>query len=596
MEKKIKAAGYIRVSTAIQATEGESLETQKTQITEYIAGKKTWELTKIYADEGATGTKVEYRTQFQQMIKDAKAGLFNMVVFTKLSRFARNARDYQNYAHELKVYNVDLISIYENVDPSTPTGKILVGMLALFAEWEHDIIREQFYENKMIRWKDNRAFIGQTPLGYKWNKVLNKLEVITEEAEIYKRIIRMYLDLGMAYRDIAVQLNKEGVTSIRTNKNGKERKRSNWGNQAISDMLKNPIYYGHYITNQWVYVDGKKGAGTIRSKEHKPESEFITIPVEEPLISKSEWDRLQKTAEDRKVKSKRTNDETKKFFLRDNLVCGRCGSKMNKRFGSTRVDGSYLRYYFCYYSGPEKRALETHRKKCTLPNIPAELLEKRIWNKVLSNFLIVQPKDFFKNLFDPEKIKQEINEAISAEFHFKAELSKNIAARATIKKLYGMDGIDINEMYEDLRKNKDDKITIEGKIIEANEKKVKSETLQKQAENVLKFLTTNRRQLARLRQDVDNLDPEDKKKLVEVMLHEPIVVDWVDEIQDAEHVAEYGNLIADYRLIFNFEIIKKFIDEGKIHQLNPYSSNYYSPSYTRRSPRDNKNSFGGWKD
>jgi hypothetical protein len=70
---------------------------------------------------------------------------------------------------------------------------------------------------------------------------------------------------------------------------------------------------------------------------------------------------------------------------------------MNKRFGSTLKDGTINRYYFCYYSGPASRAEEMHRKKCTLPNIPAEMLENRVWNKVLSYLMFVNPKSFFKN-------------------------------------------------------------------------------------------------------------------------------------------------------------------------------------------------------
>ena len=75
-----RAVGYIRVSTPLQAKEGESLETQKKQIRSFC-DQKDWELTYIYADEGVSGAKAEHRTQFQQMLKDAKEGQFDVIVF-----------------------------------------------------------------------------------------------------------------------------------------------------------------------------------------------------------------------------------------------------------------------------------------------------------------------------------------------------------------------------------------------------------------------------------------------------------------------------------------------------------------------------------
>jgi site-specific DNA recombinase len=163
--ESIKVCGYSRVSTNLQVTEGESLDTQKQQITDF-AKQKNWILTKIYTDEGQSGSKIEHRVQFQQMVQDAKQGVFSVIIFTKLSRFARNAREYMNLSFELDKYNVQLASIKENIDPLTRTGKMISGILSLFAEWEYETIKEQMFENKIARWKDNRSFIGKVPFGY----------------------------------------------------------------------------------------------------------------------------------------------------------------------------------------------------------------------------------------------------------------------------------------------------------------------------------------------------------------------------------------------------------------------------------------------
>jgi site-specific DNA recombinase len=88
------------------------------------------------------------------LIEDAKQGKFEVIIITKLSRFTRNAREYMNLSYELKNYGISLVSIKENIDSTALTGKMMAGFLALFAEWEHNIIKEQMHENKMARWKE----------------------------------------------------------------------------------------------------------------------------------------------------------------------------------------------------------------------------------------------------------------------------------------------------------------------------------------------------------------------------------------------------------------------------------------------------------
>ena len=122
--KQTKALGYIRVSTTVQVKEGESLSTQRQQIVDY-AKAKGWELDCIYSDEGISGAKIKYRTDFKRLIEDAKQGKFEVVIFTKLSRFARNAREYMNLSYELENHSITLVSIKENIDPTTKTGKMM---------------------------------------------------------------------------------------------------------------------------------------------------------------------------------------------------------------------------------------------------------------------------------------------------------------------------------------------------------------------------------------------------------------------------------------------------------------------------------------
>ena len=579
MEKKIKVAGYVRVSTAIQVEEGESLTTQKQQIADYVKSKENWELINIYSDEGLSGSKIEYRTNFQQMIKDAKQGQFSIIVFTKFSRFARNARDFHNQSYELNKCGVSLASTKENIDPTTHTGKMMIGLLALFAEWEHETIREQMYENKMIRWRGKKTFLGITPFGYTWNKAKMILEVNDKEKEIYHRIVNMYMSQNMAFRDIAVKLNAEGLITTRIKKDGSERKRANWYSSTISYLLKNPCYYGHYVVNKVVYEDGKNGAGTSRSKKLKPESENITFPIE-ALINKAEWDRIQARTKFKKVQTKHTGEHTNKFFLRDVVVCNRCGSKMNKRFGSKRKDDSINRYYSCYWSSTSKKNLEGHREhKCTLPNIKAAEIENRVWADIIMKFSF-NPKRVFQDIFDPKEYELEDANLLKTIFNHKADLKAKNIYRNNLFKLLDKENCDIDEVNIKLQKNKDEILTIESYITEADDNLKKLRLKIEEQKKTLEFFARNKKQFSFLSTEIKNLCLADRKVFVEAMLDGPIRIDFqVDNEIDGP-----GGVDAEYKLHYNSEIIKRFIEEGKIKQLNTNSTDYYSPPYTRGGP------------
>ena len=69
---------------------------------------KEWELIKVYEDRGVSGSKAENRPGFMDMMKDAQQGLFNGIIFSRLSRFARNAVDFLNYRDKLKDYGISI--------------------------------------------------------------------------------------------------------------------------------------------------------------------------------------------------------------------------------------------------------------------------------------------------------------------------------------------------------------------------------------------------------------------------------------------------------------------------------------------------------
>lgn len=100
-EQKTHVAAYCRVSTFDESESG-SFELQKQIYLEWIQNTPNWELAGIYADQGASGTSIKKREQFQQMLEDCRQGKIDLILAKSISRFARNQLDFISIYRELK--------------------------------------------------------------------------------------------------------------------------------------------------------------------------------------------------------------------------------------------------------------------------------------------------------------------------------------------------------------------------------------------------------------------------------------------------------------------------------------------------------------
>lgn len=134
MEKKLRCAIYLRVSTMDQKT-----DLQHDELKSYCAARG-WTVTQVYEDK-ATGCNTN-RTHFQKLMKDAHARRFDVLAVWKLDRFARSLKDLVNHLQELTDLGIGFVSIKDaGVDLTTPTGRLLTHLLSAFSEFEASLIR-----------------------------------------------------------------------------------------------------------------------------------------------------------------------------------------------------------------------------------------------------------------------------------------------------------------------------------------------------------------------------------------------------------------------------------------------------------------------
>jgi DNA invertase Pin-like site-specific DNA recombinase len=134
----MKAAIYARVSTA---NNGQDPTMQTRELREYCA-RREWTVTGEYVDIGISGTK-EKRPELDRLMADAHRRRFDAVVVWKFDRFARSVSHLLRALETFKTQGIDFVSYSEQMDTSTPAGKMVFTVLGAVAELERSLIVER---------------------------------------------------------------------------------------------------------------------------------------------------------------------------------------------------------------------------------------------------------------------------------------------------------------------------------------------------------------------------------------------------------------------------------------------------------------------
>jgi DNA invertase Pin-like site-specific DNA recombinase len=159
----MKAVGYIRVSSEMQVKNGHSLDMQRQLIIDYVHSKG-WGLADLFCETARTGRLTD-RPALKMMLARANRGEFDVIVVTSLDRFYRSLMRLLIALDQLHRWNVAFVSITENIDFTTPWGKVTLAVLGSLGEIYCDKLS---VETK--RGKQGRAlkglWNGTIPFGY----------------------------------------------------------------------------------------------------------------------------------------------------------------------------------------------------------------------------------------------------------------------------------------------------------------------------------------------------------------------------------------------------------------------------------------------
>ena len=429
--KKAQVGCYVRVSTQEQAEHGYSIEEQIERTSKYCKAMG-WDVYRTYTDAGYTGSNTD-RPGLQQMIKDIKQKKLDKVLVYKLDRLSRSQRDTLELIEDIFLANgADFVSMSENFDTSSPFGRAVIGILAVFAQLEREQIKERMSMGRLARAKNGRYIGSRAPIGY--NLTEKGLTPDIYEKSLVQQVFGMYMN-GIAPKRIVEYLNNAGLTH----------KYGSWNDRTIRNILENRTYIGE------VDLNGERYSG-----EH------------EPIIERDLFEQVQRIRarrkEEHQILNRRNGRATS--LLGGYLYCGHCGAKYTKKHERYHARNGKVYEYDRYYC--------SSRLKSTPWLVKDPNCKNKIWNMKELDELILS--EIRKLSLDPEYFQQTATEQQPAdETIIEGEVKKVEAQIEKLLDLYTVGDIPTDILQSRIRALNDRKEKLEdelGRIAKSNQEKM----------------------------------------------------------------------------------------------------------------------------
>ena len=263
----MKAATYVRVSSEDQV-EGFSLDAQRRVITEFCQARG-WDITHQYADEGKSAwvESAAKRPEFNQRLIDASNREFDVVVTHSLDRLSRNLMVTLNAFHTFSSNGVTYVSATQEIDYSTPEGRLFMTMVAAFAQYFSDSLSGHTRKGMRERARQG-LFNGDPPFGYQrcdpaclGNSDEHRgCDIDPEAGPEVLSLFERYAYGSDSMSTLARELNAKGFRTNGRSRSpdtgdGDESKGGRFTNWSLRDILENQFYVGK-VRHKDEYFDG----------------------------------------------------------------------------------------------------------------------------------------------------------------------------------------------------------------------------------------------------------------------------------------------------------------------------------------------------
>ncbi len=402
---------------------GYSLSMQRQRMQEF-AKSQGWTIRNHYTDDGYSGKDTD-RPGLQQMLAEARPG--EVILVYRLDRLTRSVLDLHTLLNTFEERGILFRSVTEPFDTTTPSGKLMITIVAAIAEWERETIRGRTVEGLVGKVRNGEWPGGPVPFGYitepsgevKRGRKLLKLVPDPQRAHIVREIYERYLS-GHGARGIAKWLTERGITTA---------KGGQWRPETVVRILTNPIYCG-YIER------GKRSKNTTVTRQ-KLRDHVNLVPEEM-------FEQVQRMFARRKQTAPR--HATGDFPLAGVARCGVCGGSI--AVANRAREGT--RYYRClnYVKG-----LGCGSRGKSLTSVPAPIIESAVIAEIQR---ILSPAHIDELYAQYEREYEELTDTTSAELErLRSDLRRAEAAIRRWDLAYEAEDIDREEWRERVAPHRD---------------------------------------------------------------------------------------------------------------------------------------------
>lgn len=331
----LRVTYYARVSSDSDE-QLNSLDNQISYYENFIKKNKVWTFVPGYIDEGLSGISTKKRKHFNEMIDDAKDGMFDLIITKEISRFARNTLDSLQYTRELLGLGVGVFFQNDNINTLDEDAELRLTIMSSIAQDELRKLSSRIKFGHQQAIKSNVVLGNSRIFGYK--KEDKHLVIDETQAPMVRDLFRLYATGEYSMKQLEKHFYDQGYRNYNGNK---------IAHSTMSGIISNPKYKGYYVGNKVRIVD-------MFTKKQKflPPEEWVmfkdeTGEIVPAIVSEELWDKanevLVRRSEDVKKRQGLCNHAN---LLTGKLYCAHCGTAYYRRESKSK-DGTVNSKWVC---------------------------------------------------------------------------------------------------------------------------------------------------------------------------------------------------------------------------------------------------------
>jgi len=513
----MKIALYARVSTNRQM-QSQSIEQQIERLQQAVAQHSDWELAPehVYRDDGYSGAKLN-RPGLDRLRDAASMAAFELILVTAPDRLARKYVHQVLLIEELTKLGCDIQFLERPMQDDDPHDQLLLQIRGAVAEYERNLIAERMRRGRQAKLRAGSLLPWtRAPYGYILDperpRDPSRVRIDPVKATIVQQIFAWYTDpeTPVSIHWVVKQLNEQQIP--------KPRGAKRWNPSTVRGILHSSTYIGIAYSGRTRPIPARRRKSALspvgrgQSIQPTPMEEWIEVSVP-GIIDQEIFDAAQSRLEKNKNMARR-NNKSHNYLLRSLVSCGQC------HLSSTgRSQGKY-HYYKCRGKTDVHRAAK--RERCTARYVPSQELDELVW------------QDLCRIVSESDLITHELERAQTGEWLPQALQAKRNTVRQALASLERQQDR-LLEVYlaeiimRDEFERKRQELTRTQNGLQQQLRQLEFQA-QKQIETLT--LANNIQEFCqRIQPTLDNLNFEQRRQLVELLIDRVIVDDEKVEIR-----------------------------------------------------------------